>query len=876
MEADDYTVERDKAIQKYKLYLNYDGNIIHFNENVKDVIYEKWLKVPDDVKSEALIPMLTYKRPDKALYSYEVEYLNSRIGTEYDEYISRYKSLALDQIYFSEQYFPSKEEFYNTCDEALKLPDDKFEIYKFLHSKSMLNLRYDPNRISLVSDCMQDPVNINQSEMSDIMNEKHIGFDDIIAFPTKDANFSKSNYIKNVDLLMNILGGRENDGSRFRKTYQLYNAIQNANSYYDYNSRDYDYDGEVDPSFSYDKSVVDENVKMYFDNSPTEDQDILRLYLNNKTLITRNSYKLCKIFGPQAKNFMDSYMKIHNQDNLKESDPEFDLPSKKMSKEDIDYFSNLSKKLEEEELIENSASRILKVRAKINSLQAYILNEFPDDKISSKQHPTKVALSKEDEYLLNLKKNLLELIAVLPMDLPEEKWHSFSKFMQKKFFFKHKDGKKDSRPIDEVAKISRIWSQLTPSQELMKYDDMLSLATGGNYINAQMKEFEDIAKINNLPTNLFDIAQQSYIRGVNTPRNIPTNNEVNVDDITIRLMDVKDPSIMFAGQGFSCQSIGQAGSYTALSSVEDPYSRAMVIEVAGKPVGLSWIWTNEENIEGKKYTSLCIDNVEIASYMGDRIDDVMKGVKDISKQIADEHNIKRVTMGAKASHYSPSSYFDATEALGLPSSYVSQTPHSQISEKIVYGDSANQVLVYDNHNAREIPTGSKHKYEQVFIAKRDAYTITTDERDAALSVGDAAYPWKAEFREEDKNSQFMILYNTKKEVLGYALYSDADKHIHDVAVHPDSRHYAKNLLFPLLAHMKEQGGTWGAETRKDTSFALLLKAAERGSLNLKVKDGVMGIQGERLNVVEISFPSQEKVQESTNIAHKVQTQGQGK
>ncbi len=134
-----------------------------------------------------------------------------------------------------------------------------------------------------------------------------------------------------------------------------------------------------------------------------------------------------------------------------------------------------------------------------------------------------------------------------------------------------------------------------------------------------------------------------------------------------------------------------------------------------------------------------------------------------------------------------------------------------------------------------------------------------------VKVGDLSYNWKAEFREKDKNSQFMLLKNYQNEVVGYALYSDAAKHIHDVAVAPDYRRFSKKLLFELLNHMKEVGGTWEAETRKDTSYALLKRLSLLNMINLTEKETFMGIQGEKLYKTYISFPKNQDEKQNMNI-----------
>ena len=107
------------------------------------------------------------------------------------------------------------------------------------------------------------------------------------------------------------------------------------------------------------------------------------------------------------------------------------------------------------------------------------------------------------------------------------------------------------------------------------------MAKSGGYLNSRKEEFETEAKLRGLPKKLFDIAQSAYIRGIDTSRTIAGNYSIQNGNYTLRLMDVADPSIMFIGEGFSCQTITKAGIYPALSSVQAPFSRALVVEKGG-------------------------------------------------------------------------------------------------------------------------------------------------------------------------------------------------------------------------------------------------------------------------------------------------------
>lgn len=874
-----YLSESDEEtfLRFYKKSLYYEdmgGYLRRVPDKVFQAILRKWDILPDELKERATLPAI-------AKYKSDEEY------TEYGAYEP--KEFGMAQINYNREYFPSVEDYQKTCEELRNLPNDKKTVYDYLHSHSMFNLNYVPNKIRLLDDYVSDKLNISFKEKTQWLEDKNLKYEDLVGFGDANRNFSHNNYLKSVDLLMSVVANDAEGAFHFRKMYQYYNLME-AVQYSDYNTYNWkhnqydDYDDDDDDNYasSYDDSDETENLDAEIDDliaeremmrtsedyvsymdkkhnftleAPRDSMEtpLVALYLQNQEEVSKVAYGLCRVLGKQSEAFVRHFLEIEDKSAEKtisyyptdkeDYQQQDEISPIQQFEDDFEFFT------EQEFAIKNRINA-----AKLKKWSFLAKQKSPEQRIFEADSPEKYA-----DYVYNKKelcspeaqKKLLELLSVFPTDFDEEKYISFGNFIKKNFFYKTHTGKVCTRPTEEIEKIVNVWPQLNKTQETMKYSDILNLAKSGGYLNSRKEEFVAEAKLRGLPKKMFDIAQSAYIRGLDTPRTITKNHSVQSGDFTLRLMDVKDPSVMFIGEGFSCQTIKKAGIYPALSSVQDPFSRALVVEKGEHAVGLAWVWTTEEEKYGKKYKSMCIDNLELADFTcyGPDLPQIMSGLTQLSIKIADEENFRRVTLGAKATHYMPENYFPTTDSLNLPQTYLEQTPLDNIKEKINYGDSARQVLVYENPLAK--PLG---KDLEVFVAHRDIYTITEDEENGALAVGDKAYPWKAEFREKDKDSQFMILKDKQNRVLGYALYSDMAHHVHDVAVAPEYQAYSKYMLFELLNHMKENSDKpWEAECRKSTSLALLDKMAERGSIRLNKLDGVIGIMGERLQKVSIDF-----------------------
>ena len=858
--SDNIYSEEDKELfanfyEKNKYYKDGYGVPQKVDDNIFDAIAYNWYRYPQELKEkQSLLAFAKYVHPhNQNVYLYGVNEVNENTNSNFPKRGIPEKEFALSQIQYSRDYFPDENKYWEVCKDVLSLPDDKKVVYDFLNQYSMFNLNYIPNKIRLIDDYMPDKINLSFAEKQKFMDNKSLKYEDLTGFQDKKNNFSYSNYLKSVDSVMEILYNDVNAKTIFRKDFQYHNVAA-ALQYDDYSSYNChtDYDDEYDYDED-DEENDDTNAQQDFQTNEVrrpnyqldKDDTALKLYEKNIDYVSDAALNLCRTFGAQVENFISRCLDAY--------DPDFVIDTNKSSQPNID--------MDFEEDIEFFTEQQFNFSHRINALR---LKEFS---MHGNRTAKLLSVSKNPVCSPKAQTQILDLLNVLPTDFSKDKYASFGKFMMEDFFYKDTAGKLCTRPISEVAQIAKIWPQLTPEQQNLDYKEILALSSTDDYLNAQKSNFVETAKINHLSPQLFDIAQSAYIRGLDTPRVIKEDYELQDQNYTVRLMKVDDPSIMFVGKGFSCQTIDKAGVYPALSSVQDPFSRALVVEQKGKPVGLAWLWVTEEEKYGQKFQSLCIDNLELSDYAIGDAAEILSVVQRLSVKIADENDLRRVTLGAKATHYSPRGYYNDTEPLQLPKVYESQTPYREFHAKINYGDSASQVLLYENFAAQPL---KKHDDNQYFVTHRDAYTLTKDEEKQALAVGDAAYDWAAEFREQDQNSKFIMMKNYQNEVVGYALYSDADRHIHDVAVHPDYRRYSKKMLFELLRHMKEVGGTWEAETRKNTSYALLTKLSKAGMINLTEKETFIGIQGEKLYKTYISFP--DKKQERTRqISEKVVT-----
>ena len=822
--------------EKNKYYLDGYG----ISKEVDDALFEKvayqWTSYPNELKNKnSLLSVAKYVQSfNEKVYSYDVSLINQNTNSDFSDYIIPEKEFALSQINFAKDYFPSDQEYWKICKNLLQLPDDKKTIYDFLNQYSMLNLNYVPNKIRLIDDYMPDKLNISFIEKELFIKNKSLKYEDFVGFQNKQNNFSYNNYLRCVDNIVGILSNDLNAPKVFRKDFQ-YNNIDNAlyyNDYAEYNwNCAYNFDDEdYDEQFQ-NEDILKEERCAYVVN---ENMSPYQIYQKNFDFISNSALNLCRTFGNQAESFLSRFLEVYDKNFVP------NIPKQKFY---------LTPEMEFEDDINFLSEKQFKITNRINEarLKQFSLLQNKREKIEEFV-PEKLQICS-----LSTQKKILEFLELLPTDFSKAKYDSFNKFMNEDFFYKDKNQNLCARPLDEIKKIIKIWPQLTKEQENLPYKDILSLSSVDDYLNAQKSNFVATAKLNHLSPELFDIAQSAYIRGLDTPRVIQDNYEYKTSNYTLRLMDIKDPNIMFIGNGFSCQTIDKAGAYPALSSVQDPFSRAMIVEQKGKTVGLAWLWVSQEQKYGKNFQSLCFDNLELTNFVVCDAEEILNGLQKMSIKIAEENNFLRVTLGSKATHYSATDYFNETHPLGLPLYYQEQNKYEQLQGKIDYGDSAHQVLVYENSLAQPLKDNDDSQY---FIAHRDAYSVTNDEINQALNIGTQAYGWQAEFREQDKNSKFLLMKNYQNQVVGYALFSDVDHHVHDVAVHPDYRRYSKKMLFELLRHMKDVGGVWEAETRKDTSYALLTRLNKTGMIHLEEKDTYIGIQGEKLYKTFISFPQQ--------------------
>lgn len=849
--------EKDKNLfldfyEKNRYYKDGQGAFKEIPRPIFIEIASYWGQYPDELKEKkSLLSIAKHvsQYDNDPVYSYAVTEINEEAGTNFSEEISHLKEFALAQINYARDYFPSTGDYLGMCQTLLSLPDDKKLVYDFLNKYSMFNLNYVPNKIRLIDDYMPDKLNISFAEKARMLGDKTLKYEDFTGFQDKKNNFSYGNYLKSVDKVVALLCNDENAGRAFRKDFQYANIGEAVTyvDYSDYNASSYSYDDryydDYDGLDDYDDDGNGDNEYDGYDDDgyaeaektelkpilPDEHTLPIGAYLRNRDYVSQTALNLCRAFGSQTETFLARCAEAFGQNDVAGGQVKH---SEDVSGGEIDFLTEAQFEVKNRIAAVRQRQALLKGSGAVSDVPLSVGQKIP-------------------MFSLHTQKKVLELLSILPSDYTSENYASLGKFILNEYFYKDTAGKLRARPTEELKKIVKVWPQLTPKQEKAGYKNILAMSEVDNYLNEQKSEFVEAAKMHQLSPRLFDIGQSAYIRGLDTPRVINKDYCFSDADYTVRLMSVNDPNIMFVGRGFSCQTIDKQGIYPALSSVQDPFSRAMAVENKGETVGLAWLWVTEEEKDGKKFNSLCIDNLELANYViGDK-EQILAATQKLAIKIAEENNLRRVTMGAKATHYSPAGFFPETEALPLPEVYENQSEHPGIHAKINYGDSAHQVLVYENFAAEPL---AKNDDKQFYVAHRDAYTITDDERQQALEVGDAAYPWRAEFREEDKNSKFMMLKNFQNKVVGYALYSDTERHIHDVAVHPDYRRYSKKMLYELLNHMKEKGGVWEAETRKDTSYALLVKLGQMKKINLTEKDTHIGIQGEKLYKTYISFP----------------------
>lgn len=825
-------------------------------------IANRWSKLPDDVKKSGFQGILGYMYLNPPVQNTSPSFFNHLYNTNYPEDVPYYKVLALEQLNFVRDHFKDEQSFIEMADKLMALPDDAKTVFSALNDHNIYNLRYVPNKIALVEEFCQD-YNVNNHETVLFVNNNDLSFHDIINFSDKESNFSKDNYVKSIDKLMSVLSNDIDGGNKFRKIYPLISHAKPYDMYsFDFDD-DYEYDSDEEEDTRQPLQTEETNHSFYryvadvIDNDVTEfhesDSELAELYYGNLRALNHASIGLSKIFGAQASVVLDEYLKVNDAYQIDE------FSSRKSVKEEIDRLESNIRIDRFEELAED-VEQLMGKGAKLSSSKLKDLS-YKSARDSAENHFEYLSeLILEDyrkkPFITNdqIQKDVLEFCSYMPTNLTSEKSRSFAKFVLSKFFYRQKDGAKKTRNIGELKIIAEKWNQLSPDQENLKYNEVLALCRGNQYINGRKDAFEDAFKLSMGIDNdqYFDMAQSAYLRGINTPRTIHYEKPVVKNDISVELMPIDDPEVMLISNrhNICCQHIAGAGKFPAISSAEDPFSRAMLIKEKDKPIGIAWLWTREEERDGQQFTSMCIDNVELRGF-ADSQEDITAAIKDLSVAIAEENGFKRVTIGTHSKIYNPKAYFPLTEPLELPSNYGKAFREENVDGKLDYNDSQEQCEIYHNPNARPF---NPHNEVETYIADRDSYVLSRAELNEMNQVAAECYPagWQ-NVSMAAKNPQFKLLYDINKNLMGYISYSDDERNIYDLAVRPKYRGYSKYLINSIKAHGAELGGTWTADARDSTSFRLLKLFAARGDLEVTELPSYNNMKGETLHRVQLNM-----------------------
>lgn len=832
------------------------------SRHIHEIIALNWSFIPEEAKKSNVQKILSclYSQPPSQNWS--TFFFNKRYGTNYPEELPYYKVKGLEQLDFVRKHFTDKQAFIETVDKLIALPDDAKTVFSALNDHNIYNLRYVRNKQTLVSEFCRDH-NINQYERLRFVGTDDLTFHDIVNFSDKKSNFSKDNYIKSVDKLMSVLSNDKDGGNKFRKIYPLISYAErleedNDDDYYDdYNDDDYDEDSDQPLQTEKNYYKFDREIKEVIDNSVTglheSDRELANLYYRNLFALSNASIGLSKIFGAQASVVLDEYLKVNNAfmddvnirrrpiaEEVDEYNSDLKIENFEQFAEDVETLLGKGAKLSVSGLKELSYETVRKATEnEINAFTEKMANKYVKKRYISKTQ---------------VQDDLLDFCCYLPINLTSEKSRSFAKFVLSKFFYRQKDGTKKTRNIDELKTISLKWNQLSPDQENLKYDEILSLCRGNQYINGRKDAFEDAFKLSMGTNNdkYFDMAQSTYLRGINTPRTIHYEKPVVKNDISVELMAIDDPEVLLISNRYNicCQHIAGIGKFPAISSAEDPFSRAMLIKDKDKPIGIAWLWTREEECDGRQFTSMCIDNIELREFVNKQ-DDITAAIKDLSVAIAEENGFKRVTIGAHSKLYNPKAHFPLTEPLELPTNYGKAFREENVDGKLDYNDSQEQCEIYLNPNARPF---NPHDEVETYVADRDSYMLSKAELDEMNQVAKECYPsgWQ-NVSMASKNPQFKLLYDINKNLMGYISYSDDERNIYDLAVRPKYRGYSKYLINSIKAHGAELGGTWTADARDSTSFRLLKLFAARGDLEVTELPSYNNMKGEMLHRVQLNM-----------------------
>ncbi len=442
--------------------------------------------------------------------------------------------------------------------------------------------------------------------------------------------------------------------------------------------------------------------------------------------------------------------------------------------------------------------------------------------------------------------NIHDALYWLPDNVQEKDRRLFMELIDKHLFYPDGTGRERHRPFSEFEIIAKVWCRLKPEERKAKYKDLLALVQSKKYVQAKYNTFAAEAARWGVSERDYARYEQIYEQGLQVPELIDSSKTFSCDDLTGRFLPRDDPRIGFFGKWTDCcQHFNGVGKSCALSSVRDPFSQLFVVEnAAGRIVAGSWVWESKIKKGDDYYKALCFDNIEA---IGDYA--YSKKVIDVYKKTLPylaEQNYAKVTVGLGYQDGNIEEFPVEKEPVPLNKNYSG------------YTDSTSQKVMMDNPNASAVD----YTQGDIFVTGALEADIPAMER-----VSNVCFPEGDRHLQVPENNPQGLLLKDKGTVVGYAVWSEDEHSIYDMAVLPEYRKdknaSSLKLLNEVVKKIKSIGGEWSAELRDNTSLRYMKAMAARGLVDLNVGD-VDHVMSDGTKVYQVTFKPKNQSQTHAN------------
>jgi len=366
----------------------------------------------------------------------------------------------------------------------------------------------------------------------------------------------------------------------------------------------------------------------------------------------------------------------------------------------------------------------------------------------------------------------------------------------------------------ELQLVAANWADLDQAERSLGYKDLVNVCRAKIYKNQADVAFARESAYWGVQQRNYGDLERRFLASQGTPSPFPLEPRWTSGSLTGRFLPRSDARGMYLGNHTNCcQHPGGVGQACAYYGQESPNSGFFVVENAeNKIVAQSWVWESDNG-------GVCFDSVE-GKALGSRANDVKAIYQAAAKKLAETHHT--VTVGSNPG-FTTSWQSAGRLQLQQPEDF---SGYSQ--------DSKNQWLLAKNP---KVAVEAKERPQTWVRGGR------SEDLAAAEKIAKAVYPKGWQHVPDDADCG-LVLVDKNKGVVGYATIETGNQYISDLVVLPEHRGQSMTLLNSLLAYMKQAGGTWTADCRESTSYALLKHAERKGRVVIE-SDAVTDKMGDQ-------------------------------